>query len=146
MDRPSEVVLAHYGVKGMKWGVRRKSSSSSSSSSGEKKEGLLSKASKAASQAVENRDNNIIEARKRIAISQHTANQAKANYRDAKTLEGRRSQGAKAAKVALRQARRNNRTTKLMNADVATMSTSKELTESMLKDLGRIAVQALLRS
>lgn len=31
-DKPDLMELAHYGVKGMKWGVRRKRSSSSSSS------------------------------------------------------------------------------------------------------------------
>jgi len=36
MDELSEVVLAHYGVKGMKWGVRRKSDSGGDGSDGSK--------------------------------------------------------------------------------------------------------------
>lgn len=47
MGRKTDDYLAHFGVKGMKWGVTRKSKSSGSSSSGDGKEEASSDSAKA---------------------------------------------------------------------------------------------------
>lgn len=146
MDNPSAVVLAHYGVKGMKWGVRRKKSDSGSSSkSSTPKKSVTSRVVDATNKYLDDRDNSINTARSKIAGAKANTKAARQEARAARRADGWRSEGAKAARKALRQAREEKVSIEIANNQTARMSTSKELTNQFMFDMGSMLVSSIVK-
>jgi SepF-like predicted cell division protein (DUF552 family) len=114
-----DYILEHYGVMGMKWGVRR------SQAALDRAAGRVRTASRA-------RDSDINEARKKSPKLEKKVKTKKSKYKEIKKHTKRSDDGRKAAKAALKKAR----VERAKNWDVAEQDTAAEAGARLLADLG----------
>lgn len=139
--------LAHFGVKGMKWGKHTKSAPSSSSSAPKKTRSELRSLNKAAraenkvaakadrQKAKDEYDNEINTARNNLDKHAEKYNDAKKQYKADKAVMG---------KVAAKKILKEHEEKFINTWNTATLQTTKEAHASMIAGVGLLAVSAVI--
>lgn len=133
-EKPSEEYLAHYGVLGMKWGVRR-TQAQLDRAAGRKADRAAAKEIRRETKA--NRDKAILSSRDRQQRASTKLDRAKVQYQKDKMDKGRSQ-----ARAILNRAKEDFNQTMLREENVAFQATSKEATESVLFAVGGVALTA----
>ena len=131
-EGPSDVVLAHYGVKGMRWG-KRKANPVRAAKRAQKLAVIDTKKAMR-----DERDKSIMDARDRVENSRSNLKDAKKQYKT-----DRKEVGRKAAKAALINARTKEIPTLMRDSDKATMMTAKEQQQKAMLEIGTLLVKGV---